>query len=132
MIGAALGVLADRLWLFPSKAEAQPLTAEAMALRLELSPDEEERLRDLLESLHAEVLSVVENNPGSLRAAVRDAQHRIEATLPPEALPEFHAWIREHHEQLMGRMHGASMTHTRSHGDGPGAKLHHESPPPRR
>jgi hypothetical protein len=101
--GGVMGVLVDRLWLSPPEAHATPLTAEAMAARLGLSPAEEARLRALLDSLHTEILHHV---PDSLGAAVRNAQLRIEAALPPNARSEFRAWMQEHHEQLRSRMHG--------------------------
>lgn len=102
--GGALGVVADRLWLSPPPAEATPLTAEAMATRLELSASEAAHVRSLLDSLHAEILTVVRQSPDSLGTAVRNAHQRIEAALPPEDRSAFRAWIREHHEQMMGRM----------------------------
>lgn len=116
--GGAMGVLADRLWLSPPETHAPPLTAEAMAARLGLSSAEEAHLRALLDSLHAEIVAVVQQNPDSLQAAVRNAQLRIEAALPPDARSEFRAWMQEHHRQMMGRMHGGPMHHGRMHGGG--------------
>lgn len=106
--GAAMGILVDRLWLSPPPAQASSLTAEGMAARLGLSPTEEARLRGLLDSLHAEI---VRQGPDSLGVTVRDAQRRIEETLPPDARSEFRAWMREHHERMMHRMHGGPRDH---------------------
>src|SRR5262245_46807640 len=104
--GALMGILVDRYWLAPPPMHAAPLTAEAMAARLRLSPAETERVRRLLDSLHTEILGVVPQGPDSLAKAARDAQKRIEAVLPPDARAEFRAWMQQHHDQLMSRMHG--------------------------
>jgi hypothetical protein len=110
--GGVMGILVDRLWLSPPEAHATPLTAEAMAARLGLSSAEEARLRALLDSLHTEILH---HAPDSLGSAVRNAQLRIEAALPPDARSEFRAWVREHHEQLRGRMHSGRTDHGPMH-----------------
>lgn len=112
--GGIMGVVVDRLWLSPPELQAAPLTAEAMATRLGLSSDDEAHLRVLLDSLHAEIVTAVQQGPDSLRAAVRDAQHRIEAALPAEARAEFREWIQEHHQQ-MRRMHGGRRDHGATH-----------------
>jgi hypothetical protein len=116
--GGVMGVLVDRLWLPPPKTHATPLTAEAMATRLGLTSAEEARLRALLDSLRGEIHAVVQRAPDSLQAAVRNAQRRIEAALPPDARSEFRAWMKEHHAQMVGRMHGGPMNHGRTHGGG--------------
>jgi hypothetical protein len=109
--GGVMGVLVDRLWLSPPETHTTPLTAEAMAARLGLSSVEEARLRALLDSLRTEIHVVVQRAPDSLGVAVRNAQLRIEAALPPAARPEFRAWMREHHAQMRSRMHGGPMDH---------------------
>lgn len=106
LAGIALGVVADRLLLLPRAAEAQPLTAEAMVSHLELDATQETHLRALLDSLHAEMMAVVERHPDSLPAAARRAHLRIESALPPEARDEFRAWMQGHHHQMMGRIRG--------------------------
>ncbi|MBI4421971.1 MAG: hypothetical protein HY560_14195 [Gemmatimonadetes bacterium] len=116
--GGVMGVLVERLWLSPPETRATPLTAEAMAARLGLSSAEEAHLRALLDSLHAEIQAVVQQDPDALNAAVRNAQLRIEAALPPEARSEFRAWMQEHHDRIMGRMHGRPMDHGPMHGGG--------------
>jgi hypothetical protein len=113
--GGVMGVLVDRLWLSPPEVQAAPLTAESMAERLSLSSAEEARLRALLDSLHAEIVTVVERGPDSLRAAVRNAQHRIEGALPADRRTEFRAWMREHHDQVIGRMHDGMVDHGEMH-----------------
>ena len=112
--GGVIGVVVDRLWLSPRELQAAPLTAEAMATRLALSPEDEVRLHVLLDSLHAEIVAAVQQGPDSLRAAVRSAQHSIEAALPVEARAEFREWIQEHHQQ-MRRMHGGRRDHGATH-----------------
>jgi hypothetical protein len=114
--GGVMGVLVDRLWLSPHDVHATPLTAEAMAARLDLSSADEARLRALLDSLDAEIRALVQRAPDSLGAAARSTQLRIEAALPPDARAEFRAWMQEHHEQAMGRMHGGPMDHRMPHG----------------
>lgn len=113
--GGVMGVLADRIWLSPPELRATPLTAEAMAARLGLASAEEAHVRALLDSLHAEILTVVEQGPDSLRMAVRNAQHRIEAALPPDVRPEFRAWMREHHDRMNRRMHGVTIDSAEMH-----------------
>jgi hypothetical protein len=66
-------------------------------------------------SFDAEILSAIQGGPDSLNTAVRNARLRIEAALPPGARSEFRAWMQEHHEQLMHRMHGAQMHHDIDH-----------------
>jgi hypothetical protein len=109
--GGVMGVLVDRLWLSPPETHATPLTAEAMAARLDLSSVEQARLRALLDSLRSEIHAVVQRAPDSLGMAVRNAQLRIEAVLPPAARPEFRAWMRDHHAQMRSRMHSGPMDH---------------------
>jgi hypothetical protein len=116
--GGVMGVLADRLWLSPPETHATPLTAEAMAARLGLTSAEEAQLRALLDSLRGEIHAVVQRAPDSLRAAVSNAQLRIEAALPSDARSEFRAWMQEHHAQMVGRMHGGPINHGRTRGGG--------------
>lgn len=105
MGGVALGIVVDRVWLLPPPTHETPLTAEALSAHLGLSPAEQERVRVLLDSLHTEINGVVERSPDSLSVAVRGAQGRLEQALPADARAEFRAWMQEHHEQLIGRMH---------------------------
>ncbi|MGH7477661.1 MAG: hypothetical protein ACRELD_15450 [Longimicrobiales bacterium] len=109
--GGVMGVVADRVWLRPPQAHGMPLTAEAMSARLGLSSAEAAHVRALLDSLRADFRGVVQQNPDSLQTAVRNAHLRIEAALPPAARPEFRAWMQEHHQQMMDRMHGRPMDH---------------------
>ena len=109
LTGGVLGALVDRYWFAPPAAHAAPLTADEMATRLHLSRDDKERLRGLLDSLHTEILAVVQQGPDSLSMAARRAQLRIEAALPPDARAEFREWMRQRHDQLMNRMHGDRM-----------------------
>jgi hypothetical protein len=111
LTGAFLGVSVDRVWLSPPPAEAVSLTAGAMSERLGLSPEEEARLNLLLDSLHTEVMAAALDGPEALRVATEDAHRRIEASLPPEARPAFHAWMQEHHEHMMRQMRSGPMMH---------------------
>lgn len=123
LAGSLLGVLVDRLWLLPRGVEAMPLTAQAMAARLALSPSEEARIRALLDSMHAEVTVAAQQGPDSLLTMARSAHLRLEAALPPDARPKFRAWMQDHHRQIMERTGGARM-HGRVDG-GPGGRWMH-------
>jgi hypothetical protein len=109
LAGGVTGVTADRLWLNPSPLDAMPLTADAMADRLELSPAQTTQVRELLDSLHAEIAAVVIESPDSLPSVVQRAQLRIEATLPAASRSEFRAWMQEHHQHMRSRLHGGVM-----------------------
>ncbi|MEX2529685.1 MAG: hypothetical protein WD960_02845 [Gemmatimonadota bacterium] len=104
--GLVLGVMADRFLLLPREAEADPLTAEAMLSRLDLEAGQETEVRALLDSLHGEMMAVVQRNPDSLHAAAQEAHRRIESALPPDARHEFRAWVHEHRSRLLGHMPG--------------------------
>jgi hypothetical protein len=111
LAGGAAGVLIDRLWLLPREAVAMPLTAHAMAARLDLSAADQARVRALLDSMHADMTAAAQQGSDSLLTTARNAHRRIEAALPPDARAEFRAWMHEHHRQLLarigsGRMHG--------------------------
>jgi len=105
LIGAVLGIGADRAWVSPASAGDVSLTASAMADRLGLTPAEERRLNLLLDSLHSEVTSAALEGPEALRAATQAAHRQIEAFLPADSRPEFHSWMREHRQHMMQHMH---------------------------
>lgn len=105
--GILSGVALDRVWLRPASLEAMPLTADAMATRLRLSPTEAARIGELLDSLHNEVIAAGQFGPDSLRIMADRVHERIEATLPSAARSEFREWIGEHHDRMMERLgHG--------------------------
>lgn len=104
--GAVMGILVDRMWLAPPEVEATPLTADALVTDLGLSPSDAANVHALLDSLHAEIGMAMQEDPDSLTPLVRDAQRRIEEALPPDVRPAFRDWMRAHHEQMRGRMHG--------------------------
>jgi hypothetical protein len=108
LAGGVSGVLLDRLWLRSHDVEPMPLTAQAMAARLDLTPAEETRMRALLDSMHAEVTAAAHHGPDSLAVTARRAHQRIEAALPSAARAEFRAWMQDHHRQLMRRMGSGS------------------------
>jgi hypothetical protein len=120
--GVAMGIVIDRHWLSPSDVYATPLTAEAIADRLDLSVTEAEKLQSLLDSLHGEILAVMQQDPDALGAAVQSAKVRIEAALPPESRGDFHAWMKEHQDRVINHMHGV-MKHEIEHA-GPGGGEH--------
>jgi len=102
--GALLGIAIDRVWLSPPPTESMSLTAGAMSERLGLSSEQEARLVVLLDSLHAEVLAAAAAGPEALRSATDAAHRTIDASLPPESRPAFHAWMQEHREHMMTQM----------------------------
>jgi hypothetical protein len=104
LTGGVTGVLVDRLLLTPHDVHTMPLTAQALAARLDLNPAEEARVRALLDTMHAEVTTATRHGPDSLLVTARSAHRRIEAALPPDARPEFRAWLHEHHRLLMQRI----------------------------
>jgi hypothetical protein len=134
LAGVALGVLLDRVWLQVPEARATPLTAEALADHLDLRPSDAERVRALLDSMHADVLAATAEGPEALAATARLAHERLEAALPPDARPAFRSWVEGHHRQMMERMQRAGMHEGRMPGGGmqPGG-LHdgalHDPPP---
>jgi hypothetical protein len=113
--GGVTGVLVDRTLLSPASIHAAPLTADALAHRLGLSRADEARIRGLLDSLHTEMSMHVQLGPDALGAAARAAQGRIEAALPLDSRAEFRAWMKEHHDHLMGRMRGGHTAPTPRH-----------------
>jgi hypothetical protein len=115
LAGGVSGVLVDRLFLLPRDAEEMPLTSQAMAARLDLSPAEEARMRALLDSMHAEVTAAAQLGPDSLAVTARRVHVRVEAALPPGARPAFRAWMHEHHRQLMRRMGSGRDDHRGRH-----------------
>jgi hypothetical protein len=46
--------------------------------------------------------------PVQLREAALGAYARIEAALPAGAHPGFGAWLRDHHDQIVHRIHGGA------------------------
>lgn len=128
LTGAMLGVTVDRLFNAPTPVEARGLTADAMAERLGLSPDEEVRLTALLDSIHAELMSAELKSPEARRLATHEAHRRIEASLPLQARPAFRAWIQEHREHMMHHMRNHPGGPEMVPGMGPGMR-HMEVPP---
>lgn len=115
LIGAVLGIAADRAWISPASTDDMSLTASAMSEHLGLDPTEEARLNVLMDSLHSEVVAAATRGPEALRAATDAAHRQIEAVLPPDARPAFRAWMQGHREHMMQTMHpqgmGAGMVH---------------------
>lgn len=110
LTGALIGIAVDRTILSPSDVEARsPLTADAMASGLGLSPAQQAGLEALLDTLHAEVVAAASDGPDALRAATASAHRRIESSLPPESRPAFRQWMRGHREHMMERMHRGPM-----------------------
>jgi len=114
--GILLGVVLDRVFLLPTPADANPLTVESLAERIDLPPEDQARLRALLDSLHAEVVAAAAEGPAALRVEMEAAHARIEASLPPEARPQFRSWLHENREHMMRRMHGDHMGRGRMRG----------------
>lgn len=109
LIGAVLGIAADRAWISPASTDDMSLTASAMSEHLGLDPTDEARLNALMDSLHSEVVAAATRGPEALRAATDDAHRQIEAFLPSNTRPAFRAWMQEHREHMMQRMHPSGM-----------------------
>lgn len=107
LAGGLAGVLVDRLWLLPRGHDSMPLTAQALAARLDLDTSEEARIRALLDSMHTDVTAAARHGPDSLAATARTAHMRLEAAIPPHSRAEFRAWLVDHHRQMMERMDDA-------------------------
>lgn len=107
LAGALLGVAVDRTWIRPPAGTASPgLSVEGMARSLDLDPDTRRRVASLVDSMDAAILRAARSSPDSLRMRAREARQRIEAVLPPDRVPEFRRWMREHHRSMMRQMHG--------------------------
>jgi len=129
--GAIMGIALDRLWLSPRSTQATPLTAAAMSDRLALAPADQARITALLDTLHREISAAMAHGPDSVRAATDAAHRRIEASLPPEARPEFRAWMLGHQQHMMQRLHlGPGGMHPAGHGPGAGGTLQHRPASP--
>jgi len=111
LAGAVAGVSADRMWLgrWPEAAQAAPLTAGALSRDLNLSPDEQARVRSVLDSLQVEVSRALEEGPDSLRGIARRGRLRLEDALPPDRRGEFRVWMQGHHARMMQEMGGGLM-----------------------
>jgi hypothetical protein len=109
LAGAAMGVLVDRTWVRPREAVALPLTVQGMVEHLGLTGADEARVRALLDSMHADVLTAAEQGPEALAEAARAAHGRLEAALPEDARPGFRSWMEAHHRQMMERMQGGGI-----------------------
>jgi len=127
LTGAVLGITADRIWRSPPSMEAAPLTAGAMSERLGLTPEEGARMALLLDSLHGEVTAAAVAGPEALRAATEAAHRRIEASLPPESRSAFHAWMQEHRDHMIYRMHSGPMGPGMRHRGGEAGVHGHDS-----
>jgi hypothetical protein len=128
LASGTLGALVDRVWLrTPAAGAMMPLTAEALAEQLELDPSEAARVRALLDSMHAEVVTAIGQGPDALAAAADHARVRLEGALPPDARPAFRRWMEDHHRQMMERMGGGPM-----HGPGLMRGMPPEAEPPGR
>jgi len=107
LAGALLGVAVDRTWIRPpARTASQALSVEGMARSLDLDPATRRRVASLVDSMDAAILRAARSSPDSLRMRAREARQRIEAVLPPDRVPEFRRWMREHHRSMMRRMHG--------------------------
>lgn len=118
LAGGLSGVLVDRFWLLPRGDDTMPLTAHAMAARLDLDASQEARVRLLLDSMHTDVIAAARYGPDSLASAARTAHARLEAALPPHSRAEFRAWLVDHHHQLLERLDQAGTHEPHSNGAG--------------
>jgi len=114
LIGFALGVFADHLWLaFRMHGSRHELThAEAMVQTLhslDLTGEQRQTIEAILRRYHEKVQEQLAAVHPVLLSTIDSARHEIEAALDPEQLEKFRAWLREEHER--GRPVQIPITH---------------------
>ena len=103
VIGGAVGVTLDRVWLMrtgeaaPGPADAQTEMVEALQAELALTPAQANEVGAILERYQGQVTHTWETVRPNLRAAMDSVGSEIEAVLAPEQRERFRTWIREQH-----------------------------------
>jgi hypothetical protein len=115
LAGVAIGIVIGRGLPAPAPVVASALTIESLAERIDLSSEEQDRLRTLLDSLHEGVVAAASEGPEALQAATEAAHRRIEASLAPEARAEFRLWLQESRDHMMARIHADMMGGAQPH-----------------
>lgn len=105
LIGFALGVLADHLWLAYRAHHSAPESTHSERLiqmlhTLELTADQRETIDTILERYHERVERQLAQVHPVLLATIDSARHEIEAVLDPDQLRQFHDWLRREHLRM--------------------------------
>ena len=108
LIGALLGVTADRLWLFifADKPEETQVSVETLSNALNLNMRQRDEIRALMDSIGWAISDAMEQNPQSLPLVARDARARLERAIPPDQRPRFRNWMNGRRSDMLNRMRG--------------------------
>jgi hypothetical protein len=108
VIGAFLGVCADRLWLFAftDRDEQSQVSVEMLSSALNLDVRQREEMRALVDSIGWAISDAIERNPASLSEVARDARARLERAVPPDQRPRFRNWMNGRRTEMLDRMRG--------------------------
>lgn len=104
LIGFALGVFADHLWLayHRHRSQSELTHAEAMVQTLhslDLTDEQRQTIEGVLRRYHEKVQSQLAAVHPVLLSTIDSARHEIEAVLDPGQLEAFRAWLRAEHER---------------------------------
>jgi hypothetical protein len=104
LIGFALGVFADHLWLAFRMHRSEPELTHAEAMvqtlhSLDLTDGQQQNIEAILRRYHEKVQEQLAAVHPLLLSTIDSARHEIEAVLDPGQLETFRAWLREEHER---------------------------------
>lgn len=105
LIGFALGVLADHLWLAYRMHQSEPESTHGermvqMLHTLDLTADQREEVNAILQRYHMRVEEQLAEVHPRLLATIDSARHEIEVVLDPDQLRAFHEWLRGEHQRM--------------------------------
>jgi len=105
LIGFALGVFADHLWLaHRAGGSAADLTHSErmfeMLHTLELTDVQRATIDSILDRYHDKVEEQLDAVHPKLFATIDSARHEIEAALAPDQLAKFRDWLRAEHLRM--------------------------------
>lgn len=105
LVGFALGVFADHLWLASRtpRTEAQLTHREAMVEMLhslDLTDEQRAAIDAIIRRSEAKIEEQFAAVHPQLLATIDSARHEIEALLEPDQLRAFHEWIRAERQRL--------------------------------
>jgi hypothetical protein len=108
IIGAFLGVCADRLWLyaFSERADETRVSVETLSNALNLNVRQRDEIRALVDSIGWAMSDAIERHPESLPTVARDARARLEQVIPPDQRPRFRNWMSGRRSDMLDRMRG--------------------------
>lgn len=105
LLGFALGVLADHLWLASRAHRSAPQLTHGEAVvemlhSLDLTDEQRETIDEILRRYHGKVEEQLAAVHPALLATIDSGRHEVEAVLEPDQLEAFREWLREEHERL--------------------------------